>query len=169
MREEDVVRRALKFSFLLSVLLSCVGCDQATKSAARRLLATSEPISILNGLIRFEYAENPGGFLSVGAHLPGSLRFLIFVVCAGAVLALVPLLAVKGWDSTPTRLMGLTLIVGGGLGNLIDRLINDGRVVDFVSLGVGSLRTGIMNVADVAVFAGVALLLYGLMRDKERP
>jgi signal peptidase II len=54
-------------------------------------------------------------------------------------------------------------MTGGGLGNLIDRMMNDGRVVDFVSLGVGSLRTGIMNVADVAVFAGAMLLLFGLI------
>jgi signal peptidase II len=168
-REEDVVIRALRFSFLLSVLVSCVGCDQATKSAARRLLASSGPVSILNGLVRFEYAENPGAFLGLGADLPGSLRFLIFVVFTGTVLALTPLLALKGWDKTPTRLTGVALVVGGGLGNLIDRVVNDGRVVDFVSVGVGSLRTGIMNVADVAVFAGAALLLCGLLREQEKP
>jgi signal peptidase II len=163
------MRRAVKFSLLLSVSLSCVGCDQATKSAARRLLAASDPVPILGGLVRFEYAENTGGFMSVGADLPAGLRFLIFVVFTGAVLVLIPLLAVKEWDKTPSRLTGAALVMGGGLGNLIDRVINDGRVVDFVSLGAGPLRTGVMNVADVAVFAGAALLIFGLMRDKERP
>ncbi len=161
------MRRALKFSFLFSLFLSCVGCDQVTKSAARRLLSTSDPISILNGLIRFEYAENPGGFLSLGAGLPVALRYLIFVVFTASVLIMMPLLALKEWDRNPTQLMGLALITGGGIGNLIDRLMNNGLVVDFVSVGVGSMRTGIMNVADVAVFAGAVLFLYELISNRK--
>lgn len=158
------MKRALRVSFLLSLLLSCIGCDQATKSAARRLLATSDPIPILNGVVRFEYAENTGGFLSIGASLPPAFRFVIFIVLTGAVFALMPLLAIKERDKQPTQLVGLALITGGGLGNLIDRMMNDGRVIDFVSLGVGSLRTGIMNVADVAVCAGAVILVAGLIR-----
>jgi signal peptidase II len=157
------MKRALRFSFLFTLLLSCIGCDQVTKSAARRLLARSDPIPMLNGFVRFEYAENTGGFLSLGANLPVAFRFVIFIVITGAVLAMMPLLAIKEWDKHPTGLVGLALMTGGGLGNLIDRMMNDGRVVDFVSLGVGSLRTGIMNVADVAVFAGAMLLLFGLI------
>ncbi|HWN09286.1 MAG TPA: signal peptidase II [Pyrinomonadaceae bacterium] len=160
------MRRAWKFSLLLSLLLSCAGCDQITKSAARRLLSTSDPISLLNGLIRFEYAENPGGFLSIGASLPAAVRFLVFVVFTASVLVMMPLLAFKECDKHPTQLIGLALITGGGLGNLIDRTMNNGLVVDFASLGVGSLRTGIMNVADVAVFAGAVLFLYGSIRNK---
>ena len=161
------MRRTVRFSFLLSLLLLCVGCDQATKSAARRLLATSDPISILNNFIRFEYAENTGGFLSIGANLPPTLRFLIFVVFTASVLAIMPLLLIKERDQHPTQLMGLALVTGGGLGNLIDRMMNDGRVVDFISVGVGSWRTGILNMADVAVFAGALLLLSGLISNKK--
>jgi signal peptidase II len=162
------MRRTLQVSFLLAVLLPCVGCDQATKSVARKLLTTPEPTSLLNGFIRFEYVENPGAFLNLGAGLPGALRFLILVVFTGTVLALMLLLAIKGRDSNLTRLTGLALVAGGGIGNLIDRIINEGRVVDFVSLGLGPVRTGIFNMADVAVMAGVALMLYGLIRNRER-
>jgi signal peptidase II len=155
--------RALRLSFLLSLSLLCVGCDQVTKTAARKLLATSDSISIFFGFIRFEYAENSGGFLSLGANLPVALRFLVFVVFTASVLALMPYLAIKNGNKHPTQLIGLALVTGGGFGNLIDRVMNDGRVVDFVSLGVGSVRTGILNLADVAVFAGAMLLLFGLV------
>jgi signal peptidase II len=59
-------------------------------------------------------------------------------------------------------------LAGGGLGNLIDRITNEGRVVDFVSLGLGPVRTGFFNVADVAVLAGAMLLLYCLVRHQEK-
>lgn len=162
------MRKALKLGFFLTVLLPCVGCDQATKSVARKLLTTSDPTSLLNGFIRFEYVENPGAFLGIGAQLPGVLRFLIFVVFTGTMLAVTLLLVIKERAGDPTQLTGLALLAGGGIGNLIDRINNEGRVVDFVSLGLGPVRTGIFNVADVAVMAGAMLLLYGLIRHQEK-
>ena len=56
-------------------------------------------------------------------------------------------------------LIAFVLLFGGGVSNLIDRLINNGRVVDFVSIGIGPLRTGIFNVADVYIMAGVLLIV----------
>lgn len=161
------MRKAFKLSLLLSVLLSSVGCDQATKLLARNLLTTSNPTSLLNGVVRFEYVENPGAFLGLGAQLPATIRLLIFVVFTAMLLAAMLLLVIKERAGDPKQLVGMALLVGGGTGNLIDRIANDGRVVDFVSFGVGSLRTGILNVADVAVFAGALLLLFGLLRKRE--
>lgn len=162
------MRKALKLSFLLSVLLPCVGCDQATKSAARKLLTGSDPTSLLNGFIRFEYVENAGAFLGMGAQLPGVLRFLIFVVFTGTMLVVMLLLVIEERTGNTARLTGFALLAGGGLGNLTDRIINEGRVVDFVSLGLGPVRTGIFNMADVAVMAGAMLVLYSLTRHQEK-
>jgi signal peptidase II len=58
-------------------------------------------------------------------------------------------------QSLPT--LGLVLFVAGGASNLIDRILQ-GRVVDFLNVGVGTLRTGVFNVADVAIMAGAALV-----------
>ena len=58
------------------------------------------------------------------------------------------------------QVAGLSLIAGGGVGNWIDRLTNDGRVTDFLNVGVGGLRTGIFNVADVVLLAGVAIFIF---------
>ena len=58
-------------------------------------------------------------------------------------------------------------MIGGGLGNLIDRIFNSGAVVDFVSIGLGGLRTGIFNVSDVAIVAGALLVFLGI-REREQ-
>ncbi|HXC20398.1 MAG TPA: signal peptidase II, partial [Steroidobacteraceae bacterium] len=57
------------------------------------------------------------------------------------------------------RFIALALIAGGGISNLIDRLLYGGRVTDFLNVGIGSLRTGIFNVADMAILAGALLLI----------
>jgi signal peptidase II len=159
--------KGLKLTFLLTMLLSCIGCDQATKSVARQRLARSEPIPLLNDFIIFEYIENPGAFLGIGAELPSGLRFLLFVVFAGALVALTILLTIKNMKLDLAQLTGLALATSGGIGNLIDRITNEGRVIDFVSVGIGPVRTGIFNVADMAIMAGVVLLLAGMRRDEE--
>jgi signal peptidase II len=55
--------------------------------------------------------------------------------------------------------LGLALVAGGGLGNLVDRFRLRGYVIDFMNLGLGPVRTGVFNVADVAIVAGVILLV----------
>jgi signal peptidase II len=158
--------KGLKLAFLLTIFLSCVGCDQVTKSAAKRLLTKSEPITLLNDFIIFDYTENPGGFLSWGADLPRSIRFLLFGVFAVVLLVAITVLSLKYSDIDRTQIVGIGLAVGGGLGNLLDRLVNDGRVIDFVSIGIGTLRTGIFNVADMAILAGVILLATGMSKEE---
>ncbi|MCB0052448.1 MAG: signal peptidase II, partial [Caldilinea sp.] len=61
-------------------------------------------------------------------------------------------------------LIAIALLLGGGIGNLIDRLVNEGRVIDFMNVGIGSLRTGVFNVADMAIMAGVGLIMLSALR-----
>ena len=144
---------------LLVVLLTTVGCDQATKSLAQNHLSDLEPLSFLNGIVSLQYAENPGAFLSLGARLSEETQYWIFTVAVAAVLSALFIFALR--ESSKTHLtvsIAFALFLGGGIGNLIDRLTNDGRVIDFMHIGIGSLRTGIFNVADMALMAGVFLL-----------
>lgn len=155
---------------LLFVLVSCVGCDQATKLMARQTLATAPMQEYAGGLFRFVYAENPGAFLSLGASLSATARFWIFIVMAGLLLIVVAIIALQFSQQTPPIVVvALALVLGGGLGNLIDRIIYDGHVVDFMQIGFPRLRTGVFNVADMAIMAGVTLmLLTTLRRDQPR-
>jgi signal peptidase II len=157
--------RALQFG-LMVLLLSCVGCDQAIKILAKSHLAMRSPLEYLNGAVRIQYAENAGAFLSLGADLPEKARFLLFVGLVGPILITGLAFAFKSHRMVLTQKMGLILAVGGGIGNLIDRIAH-GAVVDFVSLGIGPLRTGIFNLADVAITIGLLLFLAAGARETE--
>jgi len=130
-----------------------------TKSIAKESLASSAPISLLNDSIRIEYSENSGAFLGLGANWPDEARFLFFVVFVSVVLTLTLASIVNTRSFSLMQLIGLSLVAAGGIGNLLDRLFNNGMVIDFIQLGIGPIRTGIFNVADVAIMAGVAIIL----------
>jgi signal peptidase II len=142
-----------------AVLLLSAGCDQATKHVAVDRLAASPSLSLPGDMVRFELAANPGGFLGLGAQLPAGARRLVFLALVPAFLGLLCVLVLRSGAVSARLAVALGLVVGGGLGNWLDRLRHDGAVTDFVSLGLGGLRTGIFNVADVAVIAGVLLLV----------
>ena len=161
-------KRLQKILLITIVLLLSVGCDQVTKVVAREQLAAVPPTSYAGDIFRLHYSENPGAFLSLGAVLPETVRFWIFSIGSGAILLG---LFIYTLISAETRLwptLAYSLVVGGGIGNLIDRFLNNGAVVDFMNIGLGNLRTGIFNGADVAITSGVILLLVlGLRRDDE--
>jgi signal peptidase II len=142
------------------VLVGCVGCDHASKRAAEALLAGTGGLAFAGDVVQFQLASNPGAFLSLGAGLPEPVRQWLLLGMVPLLIAFVCL--AFGWRAHVTRAQALALacVAGGGLGNWLDRVLNDGSVTDFVSLGVGGLRTGIFNLADLAVVGGVAALLW---------
>ena len=151
------VRRVRRVIAIALLSLATVGCDHATKTLAVNRLANQEPRSFLAGSIRLEYAENTGGFLSLGADLPERTRQAVFIAGTGVLLLLLVVASVRArWSLVP--LAGVALLVAGGASNLIDR-VSSGRVVDFLSVGIGPVRTGIFNVADVAIMAGIACIV----------
>ena len=159
------MRRAeLAFAFVFSLLT--VGCDRVTKHLASTHLADQPARSYLADTLRLEYAENTGAFLSLGSGLPESIRFGLFRLGVGVALLAILIVALKRkWHGL--LLAGVTLLFAGGISNLIDRL-HHGTVVDFASIGIGTLRTGIFNVADVAILAGGLLMVVGSSSLKER-
>lgn len=151
--------RWLRWGTMLAVLTMCVGCDQFTKHIAREHLDGSPPRNFLAGTVRLIYAENPGAFLGLGGQLPPRARWLVLVAINSLVAT--ALVGVLVWHSklSPVRAAACTLLLAGALGNLIDRVRFDGLVIDFMNLGVGPLRTGIFNVADMAIMLGAGMLI----------
>jgi signal peptidase II len=143
-------------AFLLVV--GTIGCDRATKHLAAVNLDGAPAQSFLADTVRLQYAENTGGFLSLGASLPAPVRLVIFTLAPALVLIAAIVMAVRDRWTGPA-LFGLSLFLAGGASNLIDRATR-GSVIDFMNVGVGPLRTGIFNVADVAVLMGLALLVF---------
>jgi len=158
MRSENV-RLSKRIAVLVVALIACVGCDQSTKFAAKRFLEPGEVHSYLGDTFRIAYAENSGAFLGLGGALPGSIRTALFVVIAAGFIAGLAIYALRKRSLNLAELSAVALMVGGGVGNLIDRVMNDGAVVDFLNVGIGPVRTGIFNVADMALMLGVAVFL----------
>jgi signal peptidase II len=153
------MRSIPRFIVVMLTLCCCVGCDQVSKSAARSLLHAGVTESLFADSLRLQLMENPGSFLSMGASLPEHLRFTLFTAAVGVLLIGLVCVSLFARRLTTTRFVALALVAGGGLSNLIDRLVYDGRVTDFLNVGIGSLRTGIFNLADMAILAGALLLI----------
>jgi len=153
------VARRLSLSFFFLVLVACVGCDHVAKHAATVLLDGAVPHTFFDDTIRFERVQNTGAFLSLGAGLPEAARHALFIGLVPAVLAVLCFVFLRSGTASWGELGALGMMAGGGLANWLDRVLHDGAVTDFVSVGVSGLRTGIFNLADVALVAGVLLLL----------
>jgi len=154
---------------VLIVLLSaaCVGCDRLGKVLARQALSESDKLSYLNDIFRLQYMENQGAFLSIWSNASENFRFWFFIISVGLFLAGVLIFLLTSKKISGAETAGLSLILGGGIGNLIDRVFNDGHVIDFMNVGIGSLRTGVFNVADIAISVGGVLLLACAFKNRE--
>jgi signal peptidase II len=153
------MRQFKRYAAVLLLVVLCVGCDQMTKDAARQYLAFEPPQSWFHDTVRVEYAENSGAFLSLGGGLSKELRIVLFQVFPALWLAALALYLLFTDSRSVLLTVAWSLVLSGGVGNLLDRVLHDGRVIDFMNLGIGSLRTGIFNVADVCITAGVLLLV----------
>jgi len=159
------MQRLKRTALIVALLISCVGCDQTTKTLARAQLQDHAAVSFLGDTFRLQYAENPGAFLSLGASLPHQWGAVLFTLGGIVLIAVALLYALLAAKLTRLQIVALALICGGGIGNLVDRVRYEGHVTDFLNVGLGSIRTGIFNVADVALMVGVALFVLGYPRD----
>src|ERR1035437_10148254 len=130
-------------------IFAAVLADQATKLLARGILVPGELHSYLVGGLWVELFRNRGAFLSLGSTLSEPVRQALLVGGVAVFLAVA-----LGWlllskTSTTGGRWTMAAVVAGGLGNLVDRIWFQGGVVDFLNVGIGNLRTGIFNVADM--------------------
>lgn len=147
-----------KTAIILLTLFGSVGCDQVTKYVAREQLNYGETHSYLADTFRLTLVENHGAFLGLGSSLPEGVRTAIFTIIVGIALTVALVWMVRSKTLSTLAVVSVSLLVGGGIGNLIDRVVNSGGVTDFLNLGIASLRTGIFNVADVWIVVGALLL-----------
>lgn len=152
--------RAKRLRLLFAVLWVVLALDQATKLLARKHLAFGPGRSYLDGIARLEYAENRGAFLSLGANLPAGWREGILSGLNVLLVVGLAIYLVRGRDLSRWPTFALALLISGGLGNLIDRLFRGGAVIDFMILGVGPVRTGVFNIADLCLTTGAILFAF---------
>lgn len=141
-----------------------IAIDFATKVLAMQHLAPRHiPHPVIGDVVRFTLAFNPGA--AFGMHLGPASRW-IFAVLAVVIVGV--LLRATADLTRVSRLaaIGVPIVVGGALGNLLDRIrLRDG-VVDFIDIGVGDVRFWTFNVADTAVSIGAVCLILALWQTE---
>jgi len=153
----------LRRGVLICLLIAgTAACDRVTKHFAVTALAGTPHQSFLADTVRLQYHENPGAFLGTGAKWSPIARAGMFQFGNALFLGFAGFLAAR-YCWSPTARCGLVLFLAGGLSNLTDRLAI-GSVIDFLNVGVGPIRTGIFNVADVAIMAGVGMVTWEVLR-----
>jgi signal peptidase II len=164
--------RLPRFVALAAILLSLVGCDQATKVYAVKNLKGQPPKSYLADTIRIHYVENPGAFLGFGGQLDKTVKFWGLTVGTALILVWVLAFVFSSRSIDRWTFVAFALIASGGIGNSIDRFRLGGVVIDFLNVGFGQAvwqRTGIFNVADMAITAGFLMLLPYVFKGEEKP
>jgi len=162
-REQDM--RLSKAALFVAIVVSVVLIDYTTKWLVQSTLTLYEQVDIIGDYVRLTYIFNPGA--AFGIHVGDYSRILFLG------LSIVALLALGGmYWATPandrSRLVAIALICGGALGNLIDRLRSARGVVDFLDVGVGTIRWPVFNVADIAVTTGAVILALSLWNEERR-
>ena len=147
------------------IIAVCLIIDQTTKMIAHENLPRFQRLSYVQDTIRLQYAENAGAAFSLGANLPASLRWAVFGIGQGIFLLVLAGYLIKNRNQARVQFYGFVFILGGGLGNFLDRLYRKGIVVDFLNIGLGNIRTAIFNVADMAISLGLALLIWSMFQQ----
>jgi signal peptidase II len=166
--KRETRERVLPFVLTLAI----IALDQATKAI---VVATIQPYSIglaLGGdFLRIIHVRNLGIAFSMGTGLPEGIRHLLFILVPLAVMALVAGFSLKANDLTRLQRWALAGIVGGGVGNVFDRIFRPDGVVDFIDVKFYGLfgldRWPTFNVADSSVVVcGILLIISFLIVDK---
>ena len=160
---EVFLKRYLKdYAFLFSIAGLVILFDQWTKNLVRDNLALGEawmPWEWLAPYARIVHWQNTGAAFGMGQNLSWLFAALAFVV-VGAIIYYYPQVEPSSWLIR----FALGMQMGGALGNLIDRLLQDMRVTDFVSIG----RFAVWNIADASIFVGTIILIFGVwLEDKK--
>ena len=152
-------KRILRTLVILIILSSNIGCDQISKNVIRQRIDYSEQITLINNFLTLTKIENTGAFLSVGQSLPRPTKLLLLTILPLIVLGLAFIYLLTKKDLSNWTIIGICFIIGGGVGNIYDRLIY-GSVTDFLHMDFVIFQTGIFNMADVSIMTGTFVVLF---------
>ena len=147
----------LDFSALVIVFFLILA-DQAIKFFVVSCMELGESVPVFTGIFHITYIENPGAAFGLFAN-----QRLIFIVAGVFVIAAACLMYRRLMSEKAIIRWGVALLLGGAVGNLIDR-VRIGGVIDFLDFRIWP----VFNIADIGICVGVALLIYALIYDAER-
>ena len=143
---------------VLAIVFFLILADQAIKFLVVSLMELGESIPVFAGIFHITYIENPGAAFGLFAN-----QRLVFIVAGLLVIAAACLMYRRLMSEKAIIRWGVALLLGGAVGNLIDRL-RIGGVIDFLDFRIWP----VFNIADIGICVGVALLMYALIYDTEK-
>ncbi len=145
-----------------------IALDQLTKTAISSRFLMHESYTVINGFFNLVYVMNPGAAFGFLANASATFRsiFFIGITCLAMVLIIYYLIKAQHRRNV-ISVISLTLIFGGAVGNLIDR-IRFGEVVDFLDFYISTYHWPAFNVADSAISIGAALMIWEIIHNSEK-
>jgi signal peptidase II len=146
--------------------------DRITKIAIERYVSQWESLTVIPGFFDIVHAKNRGAAFGMFSDGDSELRTVILIGISVAVLVFVSVLLFRpqrgGLTSDRLTTIALSLVLGGALGNVWDRVVQ-GMVTDFLEFYLGEYRFAAFNVADTAISIGACLLLLDIWRTRGEP
>lgn len=156
-----------KYLILLSMVGSLVSLDQLTKNAVVSRFHLGDTMAVIGNFFNITRVHNSGAAFGLLASLPPHLREPFFFVVPGITLLVILFVFYKLRQTQILSVYALAMILGGALGNLADR-VRLGFVIDFLDFHLSDgVHFPAFNVADAGITIGVALLLLGMISERE--
>jgi signal peptidase II len=156
-----------KYIILFATVAVMTLLDFITKAYISSTMFLHESFVVIGGFLNITHVRNPGAAFSFLADAPPVFRFVFFVTVTVLAIVLVLTYIAKSKIEEPFMILGLSLIMSGAVGNLIDR-VRFGEVIDFIDVYVGSHHWPAFNVADSAISVGAVILLLEMFRGTKR-
>ena len=147
----------------LLIALAVLLLDRITKWAIAQTIPLEDAVNIIPGFFRLTHLENTGAAFSLFADSSSPFRTTLLIPFSVAALAVVSVLLWKDRSVFHSGTLALSLIMGGAVGNLWDR-VSDGKVTDFLDFYIGAHHWPPFNVADSAIVIGALLLFLRMLR-----
>ena len=155
-----------KYSLITLIVGLSIAFDQLSKIWVRNNFESYIEKSIIGDVFTLIKVENTGAFLGMGSELSEIPRILLLIVLPIIVLISITLYTYLEKTLDQTSIIGFSLIIGGGIANIFDRIVY-GSVTDFLYINLGGIfKTGIFNIADVSVTTGMILILISSFKNK---
>jgi signal peptidase II len=161
------IKKIIRIGLILILLTSNIACDQISKKLVRQKIGYYEQIQLVSTYVTLTKVENSGAFLGLGDSLPQWIKLIVLKILPLLAIAYAIIFLLTKDNLSWQTLLGISCLIGGGMGNLFDRLIY-GSVTDFLHMDFVIFQTGIFNLADVSVMTGMFILL-GEFYLKKKP
>ena len=154
-----------KYARLTVIACLVLALDQITKAVVLHTMPLYQSIRVIPGLFSLTHIHNPGGAFGFLARQSPELRYFFFVVISLLTICLVFYFYTKTPRTHPLLADGFALIIGGAIGNMIDRL-RFGKVVDFLDFYISGVHWPAFNVADSAITIGMGIFFFHFLFNK---